>query len=77
MIVFTSDVCTRKIGQMEVYKTHHHGSDHSSNPTFMNKIKPRVAIVSAGDGNSYGPSTASAVRRVYKAGPANVYWTER
>jgi len=41
------------------------------------KIRPRIAIISAGDGNSYGHPTRDTIRRIHNSGVANVYWTER
>ncbi len=40
------------VHQVEVYEVHHHGSRYSSNEAWLAKIKPRVGIVSAGDGNT-------------------------
>src|SRR5262249_27294420 len=39
-----------KVGEVEVYKVHHHGSRYSSNLAWLNTIKPIVAIISTGDG---------------------------
>lgn len=37
-----------------ILKLGHHGSDTSSNPEFIQKVNPEVAIVSAGKNNSFG-----------------------
>lgn len=39
---------------IDVYKTGHHGSDTSSSEEFLNVIKPDYAVISCGEGNSYG-----------------------
>ncbi|MCM1506512.1 MAG: MBL fold metallo-hydrolase [Ruminococcus flavefaciens] len=39
---------------IDVYKTGHHGSDTSSSEDFLNVIKPDYAVISCGEGNSYG-----------------------
>lgn len=37
-----------------VYKAGHHGSTHSSNEGFMDLVDPEYAVISCGEGNSYG-----------------------
>lgn len=44
----------RRVGDVDVYKANHHGSDHSNSPTFVNQLDPEVSIVSVGDDNTYG-----------------------
>lgn len=39
---------------IDVYKVGHHGSDTSSSMDFLNVIKPDYAVISCGEGNSYG-----------------------
>lgn len=39
---------------IDVYKAGHHGSDTSSSEDFLNIIKPDYAVISCGEGNSYG-----------------------
>lgn len=66
-----------RVGQMEVYKVNHHGSEHSSNDAWLTKLRPRIAVVSAGNGNTHGHPTRTALKRIHDAGVAKVYWTER
>ena len=40
--------------EADVLKVGHHGSDTSSSPEFIAKVKPKYAIISVGKGNSYG-----------------------
>lgn len=40
--------------QSDILKLGHHGSDTSSNPQFLQNVKPAITIVSAGKNNSYG-----------------------
>lgn len=68
---------SEKVGQVEVLKINHHGSDHSSNSRWLAKLKPRVAMISAGNGNSFGHPTPTTVKRLHDTGIAKVYWTER
>lgn len=68
---------SRRVGQMEVYKVNHHGSEYSSNPRWMKKLSPRIAIVSAGDPNDYGHPTEKAMKRIHAAGTEKTYWTSK
>lgn len=40
--------------QTNVLKVGHHGSDTSTTKQFLNQVKPKIAIISVGKGNSYG-----------------------
>jgi beta-lactamase superfamily II metal-dependent hydrolase len=63
------------VGQVEVYKVHHHGSNHSSNPEWLQTIKPLVGIISCGAGNGYGHPAVDALNRLHAA-HVKTYWTE-
>jgi competence protein ComEC len=54
--------------QSNILKLGHHGSDSSSNPEFLQYVKPQVAIVSAGENNSFGHPHRSVVGLVEKFG---------
>ena len=56
-------------------KVAHHGSDTSTTAAFLNIVRPAVAIISAGAGNSYGHPTASVLARL-KASGAEVHRTD-
>ncbi len=43
-----------KVGDIEVYKVHHHGSKTSSSWSFLQQIRPELAVISVGENNSYG-----------------------
>lgn len=45
-------------------KLGHHGSSTSSTPAFLNAVQPKVAIYSAGAGNSYGHPHQEVIERV-------------
>ena len=63
------------VGVVEAYKVHHHGSRFSSNANFLSIIAPRVAVISCGNGNSYGHPTSGALGRLHAAN-VKTYWTE-
>jgi beta-lactamase superfamily II metal-dependent hydrolase len=65
----------RGLRDVDVYRVNHHGSDHSSNPTWLGQIDPEVAIISVGPGNSYGHPAAGTLRRLAATGA--VYATSR
>jgi len=64
-----------KVGKIEVYKVHHHGSRYSSNDTWLATTKPVIGIISTGDGNRYNHPTQECLERLHKAG-VKTYWTE-
>jgi hypothetical protein len=64
-----------EVGDVDVYRVHHHGSRYSTNDAWLSAVTPEVAVVSVGDGNPYGHPTADAMNRLHTHG-ARVYWTE-
>jgi beta-lactamase superfamily II metal-dependent hydrolase len=64
------------VGEVEVYKVHHHGSRYSSNEAWLAALRPRVGIISAGAANSYGHPTEDCLLRLHNAG-ITTYWTSR
>ena len=65
------------VGAIDVYKVHHHCSAYSSNESWLNETQPTVAIISDGDGNSYGHPAASCLERLHSSNVKKVYWTEK
>ena len=64
------------MGQVDVYKVHHHGSRYSTNTAWLQTVQPRVAIVSTGTGNGFGHPTEECIERLHNAG-VKTYWTEQ
>ena len=62
-------------GDVEVYKVHHHGSRYSTNDNWLNATTPEVAVISCGNGNTYGHPTADCLTRLHNHG-VHTYWTE-
>lgn len=52
------DVTALKVG--------HHGSASSSSDAFLEKVTPRLCVISCGAGNSYGHPSDSAIKRLQK-----------
>lgn len=61
------------VGDIEVLRVNHHGSDHSSNPCFIQVLHPEVSIFSTGENRYFHPSirvfdALSAIGDVYITG---------
>ena len=66
-----------KVGQVEVYKVHHHCSRYSTNDKWLSVVKPKVGIISASGtiGRNHNHPTQECLERLHKAG-VKTYWTE-
>jgi competence protein ComEC len=53
-----------------VLKVGHHGSRTSSSDELLAEVRPRVAVISVGAGNSYGHPNAEVLRALARAGAA-------
>ena len=62
-----------EMGDVEVYKVHHHSSGTSSYDSWLNYTTPEVGIISLGT-NSYGYVNASTLTRLHNHG-VKTYWT--
>jgi competence protein ComEC len=58
----------RSLPSIDILKVAHHGSATASTPAFLDAVRPRVAIVSAGAGNPYGHPARSTVDRLSATG---------
>jgi competence protein ComEC len=61
---------------LRIVKIPHHGSLTSSTPEFLNAVRPRMAIASAGRGNHFGHPAPDVLDR-YTAIGAEVFRTDR
>ena len=59
----------------DVLKVAHHGSSHSTSSEFMQRVRPRVAVISVGAGNPFGHPAPTVMRRLEKVG-ITVYRTD-
>jgi beta-lactamase superfamily II metal-dependent hydrolase len=64
-----------KVGQVEVYKVHHHCSAYSTNASWIDTTHPKVGIISVGDGNGYGHPAGDCLEELHNGG-VKTYWTE-
>jgi len=58
-----------------VLKTGHHGSDTSTSYVWLNAIMPQYAVISVGEGNSYGHPTDAVLSR-FRDADVTVYRTD-
>lgn len=64
----------KSVGQVEVYKVHHHCSRYSTNDAWLDTTLPKVGVISAGVGNGYGHPTEECLERLHAVG-TKTYWT--
>ncbi len=67
---------TEGLPRVDVLKVAHHGSKTATTQAFVDAVRPRVAIASAGADNPYGHPARSTLQRLSDAG-ARVYRTDR
>ena len=69
-VLLTADAETDVTGRLrippvEVLKVAHHGSEDQGLPDLLRALRPRIAVISVGEGNDYGhprPDTLAALR---------------
>jgi hypothetical protein len=64
----------REVGDVDVYKVNHHGSEHSNNETFVTQLDPEVSIISVGENNGHGHPAPIVLQRLQDT--SDVYMTE-
>lgn len=62
--------------RLDLLKVAHHGSRTATTQAFVDAVRPRVAVASAGTGNPYGHPTKQTLDRLRASG-AQVYRTDR
>ncbi len=64
-----------QVGELELYKVHHHGSRYSSGNAFLDKTVPLVSFISVGRDNTYGHPTRECLDRL-TAHHSDIWLTE-
>jgi beta-lactamase superfamily II metal-dependent hydrolase len=49
------------VGEVDILRISHHGSDHSTNATFLATLDPQVAVLSVGNANTYGHARQTVI----------------
>lgn len=79
--LFTGDAETESENEIkeditaDVIKIAHHGSNSSSSHLFLNKVKPKYAIISVGSENTYGHPHKEVIKRLETNG-TKIYRTD-
>ncbi len=58
----------RGLPPIDILKVAHHGSATASTPAFLDAVRPRIAVVSAGADNPYGHPARSTIERLAATG---------
>ena len=73
-----SDVTNRlRVPPVEILKVAHHGSADPGLPAFLDRIRPRIAVISVGADNDYGHPTPETVAALESVPGLAVYRTDR
>jgi competence protein ComEC len=59
----------------EVLKVGHHGSQYSTGEEFLAKVKPKLAVIQVGKGNSFGHPNLRTIKKSERIG-AEIYRTD-
>ena len=65
-----------RLPRLDLLKVAHHGSRTATTQAFVDAVRPRIAIASAGTGNPYGHPARATLERLTAAG-ARVFRTDR
>jgi competence protein ComEC len=66
-----------RLPPVEILKVSHHGSEDAGLPELLDRLRPQVAVISAGEGNSYGHPTPATLAALAAEPGLTVYRTDR
>ena len=66
-----------RLPPVEILKVSHHGSADALLPSLLRQIKPNVAVISVGEGNTYGHPTPETLAALEASPGLAVYRTDR
>ena len=66
-----------RLPPVEILKVSHHGSADALLPELLEEVRPRVAVISVGEGNSYGHPTRETLAALAAWPGLAVYRTDR
>jgi competence protein ComEC len=66
-----------RLPPVEILKVSHHGSGDALLPALLDEIRPRVAVISVGEGNTYGHPTPETLAALQAVPGLAVYRTDR
>lgn len=58
----------RELPRVDILKVAHHGSGTATTPAFLDAVRPRIAVISAGADNPYGHPVRSTIDRLSATG---------
>lgn len=62
-----TEVCREQI-ESDILKVAHHGSKNASSKEFLDRVNPKLALISSGKGNRYGHPAEETVKRLEETG---------
>ncbi len=65
-----------RLRRCDVLKVAHHGSKYSGTEELLRKVRPRIALISAGAGNSYGHPHEETMERLKQVGSSVIQTME-
>jgi len=69
------EVLRGEVGECDVLKVAHHGSDHSTSDAWLRAVNPSIALISCGQDNRYGHPGQTTVDKLRQSGVA-IYRTD-
>jgi competence protein ComEC len=65
-----------KLSHINLLKVAHHGSRYTSDEEFLKALRPGIALISCGEGNSYGHPHRELIERLDAVG-TRIYRTDK